>query len=126
LLIYLQITNTALLAVSQWAVPRFLKTLQSQPPASFRPTLLVTSGNLHRRPIPALFSLSATKTAQYNLVTSMNEAFGPQGVHVATVLVGGPVSEQAPNLNPTNIANVTWMLYEQEKGSWTKEVDIFQ
>jgi hypothetical protein len=56
----------------------------------------------------------------------MNEAFGPQGVHVATVLVGGPVSEQAPNLNPTNIANVTWMLYEQEKGSWTKEVDIFQ
>jgi short-subunit dehydrogenase len=70
--------------------------------------------------------LSATKTAQYNLVTSMHEAFGPQGVHVATVLVGGVVSEQAQNLNPTNVANVMWMLYEQDKGSWVKEVDIFQ
>lgn len=121
-----QITNTALLAVSQWAMPHFQRTLQARLPVPYKPTLLVTAGFLHRQPLPDLFSLSAVKAAQHNLVTSLQEVYGPQGIHIALALVGGFVSTEARNLNPENIAKIMWAIYAQDKAHWVKEYEILE
>ena len=105
-------------------MPQFQSALQSRPEVPYKPTLLVTSGFLHRQPIPQLFSLSAVKAAQYNLVTSLHEIFRPQGINVTLALVGGAVSTQAKNLNPTNIAKVMWTMYSQDEAHWSKEYEI--
>lgn len=100
--------------------------MQSQLTVPYKPTLLVTAGLLPRQPIADLFSLSAVKAAQYNLVTSLHEVFAPQGIHIAMALVGGSVSTQAKNVNPTNIANAMWMLYSQDEAQWAKEHEILE
>jgi hypothetical protein len=105
-------------------MPHFERALQSRPKTPYKPKLLVTAGLLHRQPIPGLFSLSAVKAAQYNLVTSMHEVFRPQGIHVALALVGGAVSPESRNLNSKNIADVMWMLYSQDEAHWSKEFEI--
>lgn len=121
-----KITNTGLLAVSQWAIPHFQRALQSRSTTPFKPTLLVTAGFLHRQPVPELFSLSAVKAAQHNLVTSLREVYGPQGIHITLALVGGVVSPEAPNLNPENIANIMWTMYAQDETQWSTEHEIFE
>ena len=86
----------------------------------------MTAGSLHRQPLPYFFSLSATKAAQHNLVTSLREVYGPQGIHIALALVGGAVSPEAPNLNPENIAKIMWTMYAQDEAQWSREYEIFE
>lgn len=86
----------------------------------------MTAGFLHRKPVPELFSLSAVKAAQHNLVISLQEVYGPQGIHIALALVGGVVSPEAPNLNPENIAKIMWTMYAQDGAEWSKEYEIFE
>jgi NAD(P)-dependent dehydrogenase (short-subunit alcohol dehydrogenase family) len=68
--------------------------------------------------------LSLTKAAQRNLTESLAKVYGPQGVHVGLIIVGGPVAPENKKLNPAHIAERTWELYGQEKDKWTLEVDI--
>jgi methylmalonyl-CoA mutase cobalamin-binding subunit len=84
----------------------------------------VTSSLLPQEPRPEVFVLSLTKAAQRNLADSLWQVYGPQGVHIGLVVVGGPVSPNNKKLNPVHIAEKTWELYAQEKGAWTLEVEI--
>lgn len=86
----------------------------------------MTAGFLHRRPLPELFSLSAVKAAQHNLVTSLQEVYGSQGIHIALALVGGFVRPEARNLNPENIAKVMWTIYAQDAADWSREYEILE
>jgi hypothetical protein len=69
---------------------------------------------LHVEPIPDLFSLSLVKTAQRNLLQSLHQVYNSARLHIGLVLVGGYVSDDAKNLNPTSIAEHTWDFFNGE------------
>jgi NAD(P)-dependent dehydrogenase (short-subunit alcohol dehydrogenase family) len=111
-----QVTNIALYHVSAWAIPL----LKAQ---ATNPCLLVTNSKLYNDPIPPLFSLCLTKTAQRNLVQCMQMEFGKE-VHIALLAVVTPVSDDAKNTNRKRLAAEMWNLYAQTKGEWDGEVFI--
>ncbi|KKY14751.1 putative major facilitator superfamily [Diplodia seriata] len=117
---------SSLYTVAQWIIPRFLHDMAkgSTHEAGYKPTLLVTGGFLHRDPYPPLFSLSAVKAAQYNLVCTFHKMFRSSGIHCAMILVGGFVSPKAERTNPKNIAEKAWTLYEQ--GPDAREIEIVE
>jgi hypothetical protein len=87
-----------------------------------KPTFLITGGM--RDPEPSLFALSINKAAQYNFGTSLFKTFGPQGVHVATVIVGGVVSDEEKINNPRAVAENFWKLYSQNRAEWKRDIDM--
>lgn len=80
------------------------------------PAFLVTSGGLYREPFPFLFSLSAGKAAQHNLIYSFHEKFEPS-IHIACIPVIGLVSDDAKVTTASAIAEQFWKLYSQPKGT---------
>jgi len=58
------------------------------------------------------------KAAQVNLAGSLAKEYGPKGVHVGTVAVGGHVSPDSDVFSPAKIAEIFWKLYKQEKDQW--------
>jgi hypothetical protein len=68
--------------------------------------------------------LSLVKAAQRNLLQSLADIFGPQGVHVGMVRVMGVVGPEAKGVNPANIAEVAFELLTEEKGKNTFEVEV--
>ncbi|OMP82051.1 hypothetical protein BK809_0006360 [Diplodia seriata] len=115
---------SSLYTVAQWIIPRFLDMARGSTQAGYKPTLLVTGGFLHRDPYPPLFSLSAVKAAQYNLVCTFHKMFRSSGIHCAMILVGGFVSPEAERTNPKNIAERAWTLYKQ--GPDAREIEIVE
>jgi len=117
-------TNIALYIVAQWAIPRLQALAASSTPAT--PSLLVTNSLLYADPIPQLFSLSLVKAAQRSLVMSLAKTFNSSGIHIALITVGGDVAPENKHLNPRNIADQTWELFDQEKDTWGWEVEILE
>ncbi|KAL2074648.1 hypothetical protein VTL71DRAFT_8427 [Oculimacula yallundae] len=111
------ITNIACYTAAQWAMPMLNKL-----PADQKPSFLVTSSLLWKQPYPPFFSLSMVKTSQRNLVQSLGLTF--PDVHCALLNVSGQVSEDDENMNPTLIAGKFYELYDQEKKSWTLDLDV--
>ena len=58
------------------------------------------------------------------MVQSFNRAFSESGVHAGLISVEGVVAPENKNRNPINIAEKTWDLCMQEKGSFDLDVDI--
>lgn len=74
--------------------------------------------------MPQLFALSLAKAAQRNLMTSLNMAYASEGVHIGLINVGGIVSPEEHQRNPTNIALRAWDWFSRSKESPTFEVKI--
>ncbi|KAL4747561.1 hypothetical protein BDW72DRAFT_209507 [Aspergillus terricola var. indicus] len=108
-----QISVIALYVTAQWAVPLLLRTKEKNPGLDYKPSILVTSSLLPVDPIPELFSLSLVKAAQANMVKSLEKMFKARGIHIGMVIVGGMVSPDATTLNPTNIAQRAWELFQR-------------
>jgi short-subunit dehydrogenase len=106
----LRVSVGSLYTVAKWAFPKF-EAVRSD--MTLKPSFLVTSGGLHRSPVPAMFSLSACKAAQYNLIESLHKEYSPNGIHSALVVVGGSVSDESPHCSPAIIAEKFWELYIQ-------------
>jgi len=117
-------TTVALYTIAKWAMPKLQELAKSSPQA--KPSLLVMSGLLHIEPVPDLFSLSLVKAAQRNLVQSLHAVYQPQDIHVGLVLVGGEVSPEMKELNPTRIAEKTWELFDQDRAGWELEVKMLE
>ena len=64
------------------------------------------------------------KAAQFNLAGSLNQVLAPEGVHVASVDIGGIVKDEDPVLNPRNIAEQFLKLYQQDKTQWMFDVKL--
>ena len=96
----------------QWAIPQLLEASKSE---KYNPAVLVTSGFLYREPFPFLFSLSAGKAAQHSLLNSVHQKYEPR-IHVASVAVGGLISDNAKVTTAQRVADEFWKLYEQPKG----------
>jgi NAD(P)-dependent dehydrogenase (short-subunit alcohol dehydrogenase family) len=78
---------------------------------------------------------SSAKFAARGLAESMAREFGPEGVHVAHVVIDGqiltpgvedeyPERETAEFLDPDEIAASYWHLVEQDESAWTLELDL--
>jgi NAD(P)-dependent dehydrogenase (short-subunit alcohol dehydrogenase family) len=104
-----------------------------------RGTVIFTgaSGSLRGRPKFAAFN--ATKGGLRLLVQSMAREFGPQGIHVAHVIIDGGIEgdrllsrmpSRAEQVGPDGLLKVEpivdnyWHLHTQQRSAWTHEIDL--
>lgn len=84
-----------------------------------RGTFVVTGGM--PQAVPAYVSLSIGKAAVRSAVEVLDATYGPAGVHVATVTVGGAVAPGTA-YDPDDIAEHYWTLHGQPRAEWVREV----
>ncbi len=82
-------------------------------------TYVITGGM--PKPVPEVTSLSLGKAGVRVLTELLDTQFGPSGVHVATVTVGGTVAPGTA-FDPDDIAEHYWRLHAQPASSWEREV----
>jgi NAD(P)-dependent dehydrogenase (short-subunit alcohol dehydrogenase family) len=82
-------------------------------------TFIITGGM--PAAVPQATSLSLGKAGVRALVELLDARFGPRGVHVATVTVGGPVAPGTA-FDPDDIADIYWALHRQRRPEWRREV----
>ena len=97
--------------------------------------LLVTGATASLRGGANFAAFSSAKAAQRNLTQSLARSLGPQGVHVALVIVDGIIDmprtrEMFPDLpdaaymQPDDIAEAYYHLSQQKPSAWTFELDL--
>src|SRR5689334_4603107 len=82
-------------------------------------SILITGGM--PEPDPAVTSLSLGKAGVRALTTLLASEYGPAGIHVATVTVGGAVAPGG-RFDPDRIAEQYWRLHVQGPEAWEHEV----
>ncbi|QIN84177.1 SDR family NAD(P)-dependent oxidoreductase [Rubrobacter tropicus] len=100
-----------------------------------RGTVLLTGATAALRGSARFSALAVGKFGLRALAQSMAREFGPQGVHVAHVVIDGQIDtprvrEMSPGredhtmLSPDAIAETYWLLHEQDPTAWTLEMDL--
>jgi NAD(P)-dependent dehydrogenase (short-subunit alcohol dehydrogenase family) len=100
-----------------------------------RGTVLLTGATASVRGSARFVGLAVGKFGLRALAQSMAREFGPQGIHVAHVVIDGmidtprvrklaPDLEEHRLLSPDSIAETYWQLHEQDRSSWTLELDL--
>jgi NADP-dependent 3-hydroxy acid dehydrogenase YdfG len=84
-----------------------------------RGTILLTGGL--PEPVPDVVSLSLGKAGVRALTQLLATQYGPAGVRVATVTVGGTVAPGTA-FDPDEIADHYWRLHTQPRQDWEREV----
>ena len=104
-----------------------------------RGTILFTGATASVRGRDGFSAFAGAKHALRALAQSMARELGPKGVHVAHVVIDGPIDstfirEQLPDadarrardalLNPDDIAETYLWLHRQKRSAWTHELDL--
>lgn len=100
-----------------------------------RGTVLLTGATASLRGGTRFSALAVGKFGLRALAQSMAREFGPQGVHVAHVVVDGQINtervrgmmpdrESRTMLSPDAIAESYWQLHAQDATAWTLELDL--
>jgi NAD(P)-dependent dehydrogenase (short-subunit alcohol dehydrogenase family) len=104
-----------------------------------RGTVIFTGATASLRGKPNTTAFAAAKAALRSLAQSMARAYGPQGIHVAHVVVDGgiagdkivkglPQFAQAMGedglVSLTGLADAYWYLHQQPRAAWTQELDL--
>ena len=105
-----------------------------------RGTILFTGATASVRGGAGYAAFAGGKHALRALAQSMARELGPEGIHVAHVVVDGAIDtdftrQRAPDtyesrkaagkiLNPDSIAGNYWMLHTQLRDAWTHELDL--
>ena len=104
-----------------------------------RGTLLFTGATASLRGAAGFAAFAGGKAALRALAQSMAREFGPQGLHVAHVVIDGlidtafarehfaqRVAAAGPGgvLDPAHIAEAYWWLHSQPRDAWTFELDL--
>ena len=104
-----------------------------------RGTILVTGATASLRGRSGMAAFAGAKSALRALAQSMARELGPEGVHVAHVIVDGAIDmpwirENFPQiveqrgeealLQPDAIAESYWQLHNQPRSAWTHELDL--
>jgi NAD(P)-dependent dehydrogenase (short-subunit alcohol dehydrogenase family) len=104
-----------------------------------RGTILFTGATASLRGRSGFAAFSSAKHALRSLAQSMAKELGPEGVHVAHVVIDGAIDtpwirENFPDraalksedgiLEPDAIAEMYWMLHRQPRSAWTHELDL--
>ena len=102
-------------------------------------TILFTGASASLRGNSGFAAFAGGKHALRALAQSMARELGPQGIHIAHVIVDGLIENEAtkeflPDLyaskgengiiQPDDLAEVYWQLHQQPKSAWTFEQDI--
>ena len=102
-------------------------------------TILFTGATASLRGRAGLAGFAGAKHALRALAQSMARELGPEGLHVAHVVVDGPIDmpwirENFPDLvasrpadgllAPDDIAETYWTLHRQPRSAWTHEIDL--
>ncbi|MCX4166261.1 MULTISPECIES: SDR family NAD(P)-dependent oxidoreductase [Paraburkholderia] len=102
-------------------------------------TLIFTGASASLRGKPGFAHFASSKAGVRMIAQSMAREFGPQGLHVAHVVVDGGIdgerlrqarpgviAERGENglLNIDAIADMYWTLHRQHPSAWTQEVDL--
>jgi NAD(P)-dependent dehydrogenase (short-subunit alcohol dehydrogenase family) len=104
-----------------------------------RGTLLFTGATASVRGAAGFAAFAGGKAALRALAQSLAREVGPQGLHVAHIIIDGlidtafarehfaqRVSDAGPDgiLNPEHIAEAYWWLHQQPRDAWTFELDL--
>lgn len=84
-------------------------------------TIVITGGM--PEPDPEFTSLSLGKAGVRALTKLLASEYGPAGIHVATVTVGGAVAPGG-RYDPDQIAGHYWRLHTQPRPAWEHEVAV--
>jgi len=102
-------------------------------------TILFTGATASVRGSAGFAAFSGAKHALRALAQSMARELGPQGIHVAHIVIDGAIDtafirdnfperyalkEQDGILDPEAIAENYWLLHRQHKSAWTHELDL--
>jgi NAD(P)-dependent dehydrogenase (short-subunit alcohol dehydrogenase family) len=101
-------------------------------------TILFTGASASLRGAAGFSAFSGGKHALRALAQSMARELGPQGIHVAHIVVDGLIRNEAtaeylPDLyaskgkdgiiEPDDLAEIYWQLHQQPRSAWTFEID---
>ena len=100
-----------------------------------RGTLLFTGATASLRGSARFAGLAVGKFGLRALAQSLARELGPQGIHVAHVIIDGlidtarvrgmvPGREASTMLAPDAIAETYWQLHQQHPTAWTQEMDL--
>ena len=100
-----------------------------------RGTILLTGATASMRGSANFAALATGKFGLRALAQSMAREFGPQGIHVAHVIIDGQINtprvramspdrEEHTMLSPDAIAETYWRLHTQDPTAWTLETDL--
>ncbi len=94
-------------------------------------TVIFTGATTAVRGREGAVGFSAAKFACRGMAESMARELGPEGIHVAHVVLDGmirppetEVDDPADSLDPDAIADSYWHLVEQDESAWTLELDL--
>ncbi|KXS17066.1 NAD(P)-binding protein [Gonapodya prolifera JEL478] len=94
-----------------------------------RGTYLITGATAMLRGSARFSSFASGNFGKRALAQSLAREFGPQGIHVADVIIDGGIgpegsTDATKNLDPDAIADTYWHLHKQHASAWTYEVDL--
>ncbi len=104
-----------------------------------RGTILFTGATSSMRGASGFAAFSGAKFGLRSLAQFMAREFGPQGIHVAHIIIDGSIDtewiqelfpktyakkEEEGILNPEEIAEAYWQLHLQKRSAWTQEMDL--
>jgi NAD(P)-dependent dehydrogenase (short-subunit alcohol dehydrogenase family) len=104
-----------------------------------RGTILFTGATASLRGGAGFSAFAGAKHALRALAQSLARELGPQGIHVAHVVVDGAIDtafiaqnfperyalkDRAGILDPDHIADNYWHLHQQPRSAWTHELDL--
>jgi NAD(P)-dependent dehydrogenase (short-subunit alcohol dehydrogenase family) len=104
-----------------------------------RGTIVFTGATASLRGGSGFAAFAGAKAALRALAQSMARELGPQGIHVAHVVIDGAIDtawirdnfperyaakERDGILDPAQIAEAYWMLHGQKRSAWTHELDL--
>jgi NAD(P)-dependent dehydrogenase (short-subunit alcohol dehydrogenase family) len=98
-------------------------------------TIILTGATAALRGSAKFAALATGKFGLRALAQSMAREFGPQGIHVAHVIIDGQINtpslretqpdrEEHTTLSPDAIAETYWQLHVQDPTAWTLELDL--
>lgn len=97
--------------------------------------IIVTGATASLRGGARFLAFAQAKAAQRSIAQSLARKLGPEGIHVALVIVDGMVDgtrsrQMVPDLpdeafmQPADIADAVWFLTQQARSAWTFELDL--
>ena len=98
-------------------------------------TIILSGATAALRGSARFAALATGKFGLRALAQSMAREFGPQGIHVAHVVIDGQINtprlretqpdrEESTTLSPESIAETYWQLHAQDPTAWTLELDL--
>jgi NAD(P)-dependent dehydrogenase (short-subunit alcohol dehydrogenase family) len=87
-------------------------------------TVIFTGATTATRGREGAIGFSAAKFAARGMAESMARELGPEGIHVAHVVIDGQIGRSDGSLDPDEIARQYWHLVEQDRSTWTLELDL--